>query len=88
MGALLVNWRTTIGGIATALSAAGALLNSLSTGNLSDILVAIPGILSGMTLMAAKDGNVTGGTKSAATGHKITMPVSVIDAGRTNTPYR
>ncbi len=55
---LLTNWKTTLAGIVTVVSLAGAY-----TGFLTPIQVAaINGIAQAFGLLSAKDGNVTGGT--------------------------
>ena len=58
----ITNWQTTLGGLAAVLTALGAGVHALSTGDINAAYLAIPAIVSGIGLMTAKDHNVTGGT--------------------------
>jgi GH24 family phage-related lysozyme (muramidase) len=58
----ITNWKTTLGGIAAILSALGAGGHAISTGDMSSAYESIPAILAGISLIAAKDSNVTGGS--------------------------
>lgn len=58
----ITNWQTTLGGVAAVLTALGAGVHALSTGDLNAAYLAIPAIVSGIGLMTAKDHNVTGGS--------------------------
>lgn len=58
----ITNWATTLSGIATILTALGAGLHAVSTGDLASAYTAIPAIIAGIGLVKAKDNNVTGGT--------------------------
>jgi hypothetical protein len=59
----MINWKTTIPGIIAALTGAAKVIPSLQP--YADILTTIMGISAGVGLMAAKDGDVTGGTVPA-----------------------
>jgi hypothetical protein len=61
----ITNWQTTLGGVAAILTAVGAGVHALSTGDLNAAYLAIPAIVSGIGLMTAKDHNVTGGSVPA-----------------------
>jgi hypothetical protein len=68
----MVNWKTSIAGIATILSALGLIGHMLQTGgfDVNTITLAITQIMAGVGLLGAKDGNVTG------IGDKATTDVS------------
>lgn len=72
----LTNWKTTIGGVAAILTALGAGVHAIQTGDLSAAYATIPAIVAGVALITAKDGNVTGGT----------VPATTEAAARTGTP--
>jgi hypothetical protein len=55
MSALLVNWKTTLAGVATILTASGHLLHALSTGDTSAIATDAPLIMSAIGLLMAQD---------------------------------
>jgi hypothetical protein len=61
----ITNWKTTFGGIAAILTAGGAGLHALQSGDLSAAYASIPAIIAGFALISAKDSNVTGGTVPA-----------------------
>ncbi len=74
MKSLFINWKTTLSGVVTIISLAGAY-----TGFLTPVQVAaINGIAQAFGFLGAKDGNVTGGTKSAATGNTVAVESTVI----------
>lgn len=62
MKSLLLNWKTTAAGLGAILTAGGHLLTSLANGDTNTIAVDLAAIWVGIGLLAAKDGNVTGGT--------------------------
>lgn len=78
----ITNWKTTLGGLAAILTAAGSGAHALSTGDMSSLYASIPGILAGLGLMGGKDNNVSGGTISAMTGKTIAIETTVPPAGR------
>lgn len=59
MRSLLKNWKTTLAGLITAVAAVGPLLHILTPEQAGSIF----GAAVSFGLIAAKDGNVTGGTK-------------------------
>ena len=59
---MLTNWKTTLTGVATLLTALAGLLHDLGTGG--SITGDLSAILGGIGLVFAKDWNVTGGSKS------------------------
>lgn len=61
MQTLLTNWKTTLAGAATILTALGTLATNISNGNISSstTATAIAAILGGLGLVAAKDGSST-----------------------------
>jgi GH24 family phage-related lysozyme (muramidase) len=56
------NWKTTLGGLAAILTAAGTGIHAFQSGDLSAAYESIPAILAGLALIGAKDNNVTGGS--------------------------
>lgn len=78
----MINWKTTLGGFAAILSGTGAAINAFTSGDTATLYAAIPGILAGIGLIAAKDKNVTGGTVSAVDGTIVARPVSSISPMR------
>ena len=74
----MLNWKTSLGGFAAILSGTGAAINALTNGDTATLYAAIPGILAGVGLIAAKDKNVSGGTISAIDGTDRAKPVSMI----------
>ncbi len=63
MKSFLTNWKTTGGGLLTALLGAASLFGVKLAGSQPvDPQTAIGMIIGGVTLMMAKDGNVTGGS--------------------------
>ena len=56
----LVNWKTTIAGVAALMSAAGHLLNAIANGDTSTIATDGPLIIAAIGVIFAKDSNVTG----------------------------
>lgn len=78
----ITNWQTTAMGIAAILTSAGAIFHAAGTGDWTTALSALPGILGGLGLVAAKDKNVTGGSVSNVTGlTAVAGPVSLVDDG-------
>ncbi len=69
---IMLNWKTTIAGVAAIFAAVGGLF-TMGTLDLSHLSTVIPAILAGFGLLFAKDMNVTGGT---VTGPAI-VPVGV-----------
>ena len=59
---LLTNWKTTAGGVGAILGALADIAISLSHGNVPNVTADFAAITAGLGLIAAKDGNVTGGT--------------------------
>lgn len=62
MAALLLNWKTTVAGIAAIVTAAGVLLNQIAAGSVTPDTVGnfIIAVVAGIGLMLAKDHNVSG----------------------------
>ena len=56
------NWKTTLSGVGTILAALGAMAHGFSISDLSQVYGSIPLIVTGIGLLMAKDGDVTGGT--------------------------
>lgn len=61
---MLANWKTTAAGAATIATALGIILHMAATGmwDAPTLGATIMGVATGLGLVAAKDGNVTGGT--------------------------
>ena len=59
---MLNNWKTTASGVAAILVALGDIAAALSHGNVPNVTADFAAITAGIGLIAAKDGNVTGGT--------------------------
>lgn len=62
MAAMLLNWKTTVAGLAAILTAAGVLLNQIASGSvtpdsLGNFVIAV---VAGAGLLFAKDHNVSG----------------------------
>jgi hypothetical protein len=75
----ITNWKTTLGGLAAILTAAGTGIHAFQSGDLSAAYESLPAILAGLALIGAKDNNVTGGSvpqtneaKTRATSQPIT----------------
>lgn len=64
MKSFLVNWKTTLGGLALVLGGLATILTALTHNpvDASSLQAAGASIVAGVTLLFAKDGNVTGGT--------------------------
>jgi hypothetical protein len=64
MKSFAANWKTTALGAGAVLSASGHLLTAIGTGDwsLTTITIDLAAISSGLGLLFAKDGDVTGGT--------------------------
>jgi hypothetical protein len=62
---LLVNWKTTLAGVGTLAGAIATVATTLSKGTLDQqtLTTLFSTVLAGIGLIAAKDSNVTGGTK-------------------------
>jgi hypothetical protein len=62
---ILMNWKTSLTGIAAILTALGDMFTQIGTGNVGagNIEKDFLAIVVGVGLLAAKDSNVTGGTK-------------------------
>jgi hypothetical protein len=60
----LINWKTTASGVALILGAITDVLNQFVTGQWDGtrLMAAYTALMGGIGLLAAKDGNVTGGT--------------------------
>ena len=78
LAAMAVNWKTTASGAAAILAVVADLATSYGTGRPPNIEADLAGFMTGIGLLFAKDGNVTGGTTSAVTGESIAQPVSII----------
>ena len=78
----ITNWQTALGGVASILTALGAGVHALSTGDLNAAYLAIPAIVSGIGLIMAKDHNVTGGnvpqTPEASRRTGVPLPPSAV----------
>ena len=64
---LLVNWKTTLAGIAAIATGIGTIASQVSTGNFDFAMIggSLAAILAGTGLTVAKDHNVTGGSTVA-----------------------
>jgi len=62
---ILINWKTSFAGLAAILTALGDMFTQIGTGNIGSGAIEkdILAIIVGAGLLAAKDSNVTGGTK-------------------------
>ena len=62
---MLVNWKTSLAGAAAVLTALGDMLTQIGSGNIGSGAIEkdFLAIVVGVGLLAAKDSNVTGGTK-------------------------
>jgi hypothetical protein len=62
-----INWKTTLAGTTAILTAVGDALTQLTTGHWDPgrLMADWTGLVAGIGLIFAKDGNVTGGTKAA-----------------------
>lgn len=60
----MINWKTTLGGVATILTSLTAIVTMLQSGHIdtSSLITQIGMIAGGTGLIFAKDHNVTGGT--------------------------
>lgn len=59
------SWKTTLAGVAMVLGAIVGIINDLVAGKAIDLATYGAAIIAGLGLIAAKDSNVTGGTKQA-----------------------
>lgn len=59
MSTILANWKTTLAGVGTILSALGDIAASFSKGNTGHIQADITAIIAGIGLLVAKDFNKT-----------------------------
>ncbi len=57
------NWKTSAAGIGMILGALGDIAHNISVGTPVNFSVSLTAIVAGIGLLAAKDSNVTGGTK-------------------------
>lgn len=56
-----MNWKTTVAGIGAALTAVGAIVTGIASGDFSVLASNVPALIAGLGLLFAKDWNVTGG---------------------------
>lgn len=61
---LMTNWKTSSAGIGMILTALAHIAHDYGAGCPINFVVDVPMLLGGLGLLAAKDSNVTGGTKS------------------------
>lgn len=57
---VLLNWKTSAAGFAAVLGAFADILHAVSQGQIPNLQVDIPALMSGVGLILAKDGGVTG----------------------------
>jgi hypothetical protein len=62
-----INWKTSLAGVAAIMGAVGSVITMFSTGHWdgAQLLLDWTGLSTGIGLIFAKDGNVTGGTVAA-----------------------
>lgn len=72
---ILTNWKTTSAGILSIIGAGYVIYNG--HGSQESVMGGITGILAGLGLFFAKDGNVTGGTKQQPGVREIVPPETV-----------